>query len=213
MLSEKEKLLLEHIERQVSATGKYPSYAELSKLMGYKSKRSVFLLVGNLIEKGRLRKNADSKIRLVNAVNLSPSIQTVDVPLLGDVACGAPIFAEENIEAVFAISTQITKSDDRYFLLRANGDSMDKPHANYKAIHHGDLVLIRSQNHADDGDRVVAVINNEATIKILKKLEHHVVLLPHSTNEVHKPIVASDSLIIQGVVVDVLKGLGQLDLL
>lgn len=211
MLSQKERILLEHIEREVLSTGKHPSYSELTKLMGYKSKRSIFLLVNSLIEKGHLRKNADSKIRLINKLNATNSIRTIDVPLIGDVACGEPIFAEENIEAVFSISTQIAEDSQRYFLLRAQGQSMNNPPENRKAINDGDLILIKSQTYAEDGDWVLAIINNEATIKEFRKIGDHIALIPHSNEEEYKPILLSDELIIQGVVVDVFKGLDKLN--
>lgn len=210
MLLEKEQLLLDLVERSVSSTGRYPSYADLTKMMGYKSKRSVFLLVNRLVEKGYLRKNTDSKIRLTNKLNLNDSIATVDVPLLGDVACGTPIFAEENVEAVFAISTQIAKPSHSYFLLRAVGNSMNNPPQYKKGIDHGDLVLIKSQNYAEDGDWAVAIINNEGTIKEYRKLESHVALIPHSDEAEHKPIIVSHDLSIQGIVMDVFKGLDKI---
>ena len=211
MLSEKEKMLLEQIERVVSLNGRYPSYGELMNLMDYKSKRSISVLVDSLVEKGYLRKNVDSKIRLVNNIRLNESIDTVDIPLLGDVACGAPIFADENIEAVFAISTQIAHTDNRYFLLRAIGDSMNNPPRHKKAINDGDLVLVKSQSYAEDGDWVLAIINNEGTIKEFRKLENHIVLIPHSDKEKYKPILVSKDLRIQGVVSDVFKGLDKLN--
>lgn len=210
MLSEKERILLDLIEREVSSTGKYPSYAQLSKLMGYRSKRSISLLVDSLIEKSYLIKNVDSKIRLTNKIGLNESIDTIDAPLLGDVACGAPIFAEENVEAIFAISTQIAKPNYRYFLLRANGNSMNNPPEHKKAIHDGDLVLVRSQNYAEDGDWTVAIINNKGTIKEFRRLESHVALLPHSHEVEHKPIIVLDDMRIQGVVIDVFKGLDEI---
>lgn len=210
-MTDKEKVLLGHIEREVASKGRYPSYASLAELMGYKSKRSVFLLINSLVEQGYLRKNADARIRLTNNVAINTSVETVNVPLLGDVACGTPIFAEENVEAVFAISTQIAKPNNRYFLLRANGDSMNSASDHRKGIEDGELVLIRAQTYAENGDWVVAIINNEGTVKEFRRLEDHVALLPHSTNTRHKPIIVSDDLIIQGVVVDVLKGLDKLD--
>lgn len=210
MLLKKEQLLLDLIEREVSSTGKYPSYAQLCKLMGYKSKRSISLLIDSLVKKNHLIKNVDSKIRLTNRISLNESVDTIEIPLLGDVACGTPIFAEENIEAVFAITTQIAKSNHRYFLLRANGNSMNNPPKHKKSINDGDLVLIKSQNYAENGDWVVAIIDNKGTIKEFRRLESHIALLPHSDEEEHKPIIVSDDFRIQGVVVDVFKGLDKI---
>ena len=80
-------------------------------------------------------------------------------------ACGAPIFAEENIEAKIPVSVHIAQAPYKYFFLRAKGDSM-----NQKDIHDGDLILIREQHTANDNDIVVALIDDEATIKEFKHL-------------------------------------------
>lgn len=125
----------------------------------------------------------------------SSNAQTVKVPLLGNVACGLPIFAEENIEAFIPVSDKLIKSSYRYFILRASGDSM-----NDAGIDDGDLVLIRQQQFAQNGDKVLALIDDEATIKEFHNNGNMIVLKPRSKNSKHQPIVLTSDFRIQGIV-------------
>lgn len=120
---------------------------------------------------------------------------TINIPLLGDVACGLPIFADENIEAEVPVSIKLIKKGFRYFLLRAKGNSMDDA-----GINDGDLVLIRQQQQADNGDQVVALINNEATIKEYHHNGKLIVLKPRSKSAKYQPIILSDDFLIRGIV-------------
>ncbi len=129
--------------------------------------------------------------------------QTVDVPLIGTVACGTPVLAEENIQAQIPVSTKLAKPPHRYFLLKARGDSMDLPcpERGQKGIDDGDLVLVRQQTIAKDGDTVVALIDNEATIKEFRIGGETYVLRPRSRNKQHQPIVLTKDFQVQGIVV------------
>jgi repressor LexA len=110
-----------------------------------------------------------------------------------------PIFAEENIETEIPVSTTIVSASKKYFFLRADGDSMDK-----KGIAHGDLVLVEQTNITRDGQIVVALINDEATLKEFRTRDGNVFLVPHSTNPRHVPIILDgehDQFSVQGVFV------------
>jgi repressor LexA len=107
--------------------------------------------------------------------------------------------ADEYIEGYLDISTVVAKPGSRYFILRAKGDSM-----NLSGIDDGDLVLIRQQPTANDGDRVIALVNGEATIKHFHRGKGMIVLRPNSSNPENKPIFLSDTLLIQGIVVTAL---------
>ena len=124
---------------------------------------------------------------------------TVNVPLLGMIACGIPIFAEENIEALIPVSVKLAKPGNKYFLLQASGNSMDK-----KGINDGDLVLIKQQSTAENGQDVVALIDNEATIKEFTSYGDKIILKPKSTNSSHQPIILTSDFQIQGIVVTVI---------
>ncbi|HSE56640.1 MAG TPA: transcriptional repressor LexA, partial [Candidatus Paceibacterota bacterium] len=129
----------------------------------------------------------------------STSVSTINVPLVGSVSCGAPTLAEENIETYIPISTALAKKGSNYFLLRASGNSM-----NLAGINDKDILLVRQQDTAENGEKVVALINDEATVKFFEKTDDAVILRPKSTDSMHMPIVLTDNCQVQGVVVAVL---------
>lgn len=199
-LTEKEIEALRHLRNALVHEGHSPSVRELSAKLGYASPRSAFLILNSLIEKGWLYRRASGSLQLRQDLPEKRSnARTVDVPLLGAVPCGAPMFAEENIEARIPVSVSLARPGGKYFLLRAHGDSMDEA-----GIHDGDLLLVRQQPHAENGNRVVALINDDATVKEFHRERGVVVLKPRSRNKKHKPIVLNEDFIIQGVVVSVL---------
>lgn len=136
------------------------------------------------------------------AVMNGDSEQTVSVPVVGSAACGMPMLAEENIEEMIPVSKKIAAPPYKYYMLRAKGDSMNEAN-----INDGDLVLVRQQAVARHGDIVVALIDDEATIKEYTTTGSAVVLRPHSTNPVHKPIILTRDFMVQGVVVTTIAGI------
>ena len=198
-VSNKELAALRIMRDFLMKSGKMPSVRELMKEMDYKSPRSAAVILQSLIDKNILNKKEDGSIQLIQYEIEDKEVareQTVKIPLVGTIACGLPILAEENIEAMIAVSTKLAKSPNKYFLLQANGDSM-----NQKDINDGDLVLVKQQNSAGNGDIVVALIDDEATIKELRINSDNVVLLPRSSNKTHTPIILSRNFIVQGVVI------------
>ncbi|MCF7906030.1 transcriptional repressor LexA [Candidatus Gracilibacteria bacterium] len=187
---------LRHIRNELMHSGKMPSVRTIMDLMQYRSPRSVSVLLQQLTDKGVLIHREGKYILNESAEISSPNEDTVDVPLVGTGSCGTPIFAEENIEAYYKISTRLAPPMRKHFLLRAQGDSM-----NQKGITEGDLVLVRQQDAAENGNIVVALIDNEATIKEFQQKDDMVILSPCSSNPVHKPILLTDDFQIQGVVV------------
>jgi repressor LexA len=109
------------------------------------------------------------------------------------------MLAEENIETTLPVSIALARPPHRYFVLRVKGDSMNK-----KGIQSGNLVLVRQQPDADNGQVVVALIDGEATIKELHKSEGAIILMPRSSNPNHRPIVLHEDFQIQGIVVNAL---------
>ena len=139
-------------------------------------------------------------LRLLKEVEHEPSGEhVVELPLVGAVPCGLPLLAEENIEAWIPVSQRLAKPGARYFLLHAVGDSMDQ-----RGIHEGDLLLVRQQPIAETGDRVVALIGEEATVKEFRREKEKIILMPRSSNPVHKPMILDRDFMIQGVIVDTL---------
>ena len=199
-LTKKENDGLRVIRRWFIEYGRGPSVRELTKEMGFGSTRTAVLLIDSLIEKGILKRDKDEKLRLLKDVPASNlNARTVDVPLVGVVSCGAPIFAEENIEAYVPVSVSLASPGHRYFLLRADGDSM-----NLAGINDGDLLLVRQQPTADNGQRVIALIDDDATVKQLEVTDEAVILHPKSTNKEYQPIILDQDFLVQGVVVAVL---------
>ncbi len=184
-----------YLRNIIAHTGITPSLREIGRAVGYESPRSVQLMLERLKKRGLLS-YSEGVIRLSLKRRLSLSERTVDVPLVGSVTCGYPSLAEQDPEAIIPISTKIARPGHNYFLLRAKGSSMNRA-----GIKDGDLVLVRQQSVADLGERVVALINDEATIKLFYPHEDFVILKPSSTDKNYKPLILSDELIIQGVVV------------
>jgi repressor LexA len=197
-INEKDKKAFSLIRNKIINYGKAPSLREINEVTGGKSPRSASLVVDRLIKAGLIIKKG-REIVLANTIKSVNSVNTVDVPLVGAISCGAPIFAEENIETYIPVSMALAKKGSTYFLLRAIGDSM-----NLAGINSGDLLLVRQQQAVDNGEKVVALINDEATVKIIEKKNGVVILRPKSTNNTYKPIILTDNCIIQGVVVAVL---------
>jgi repressor LexA len=199
-LAEKDLEALRYLRNAIVHQGHSPSIRELAKTLDYNSPRSAFLLLNRLIEQGWLKRREDGSLQLRKDLpETSDHARTVEVPLVGSVSCGAPLLAEENIEAHLTVSTALAKPGGKYFLLRAVGDSMNK-----SGINEGDLLLVRQQPTADNGQRVVALIDDAATVKELQREKDVLVLKPRSTNKEHKPIILADDFIIQGVVTTVL---------
>ena len=197
-INEKDKKAFSLIRNKIINYGKAPSLREINEVTGGKSPRSASLVVDRLIKAGLIIKKGRA-IVLANTIKSVNSVNTVDVPLVGAISCGAPIFAEENIETYIPVSTALAKKGSTYFLLRAIGDSM-----NLAGINSGDLLLVRQQQAIDNGEKVVALINDEATVKIFEKNNNIIILRPKSTNKTHKPIILTNNCITQGVVVAVL---------
>jgi repressor LexA len=196
-LNDKDKRAFALIRNKLAHYGESPSLREINEVTGGKSPRSASLVIDRLI-KARLIKKIGRQLILIGAPS-NASESTVEVPLVGAVACGVPMLAEENIQTYIPVSTALAKKGSVYFFLRAMGDSM-----NQAGIKSGDLLLVRQQVVADDGDKVVALINDEATVKIFEQADGAVVLRPKSSNKKHKPIILTDDFMIQGIVVAVL---------
>lgn len=165
--------------------------------MGYKSPRSAAVLLERLETKGFLERDEFQHLRTtIEPEKQSFSADTVNIPIVGTARCGTPDWAEQNIEDYVKVSTRLAPRDRQHFFLRARGDSM-----NEAGIEENDLVLVRVQNTAADGERVVALIDDEATIKEFHRRKEIIVLKPRSNNPIHQPIIVSEALQIQGVVV------------
>ena len=153
-------------------------------------------MLERLREDGRIYYK-DGEIKLVHQPEMSVSETTRDIPVVGIAAAGNLTLADQVIEDYIKVSTKLAKPAHDYFILRIKGNSMNR-----SKIYDDDLVLVRQQPDALDGDIVVALVDNEATVKYFHRDRGVVVLKPDSTDGSFKPIILSDQLIIQGVVVE-----------
>ena len=194
-LTTRQKEVFSAISELTLKKGFPPTLKEIKEFLGYKTTSSVQRHTEALKNKGYIVSNKFQSRNLKIKKNLQ---KKHNIPLVGVVTCGKPILATENIEAY--IPYEVKGDPKEYFFLRAIGDSMNKA-----GIDDGDLVLVKKQFDAEPGDKVVALVSDEATIKILKKENDRVVLEPKSTNSIHKPIYVFEDLQIQGKVVDKIK--------
>jgi repressor LexA len=196
-LTEKEVEVLRYLRNAIVHEGFSPSVRDLMRTLGCKSPRTAFLILQGLIEQGWIRRKADGELQFRKDLPVTKDhARTVEVPLVGNVACGAPLLAEQNIEAHVPVATTLARPGQKHFLLRAIGNSM-----NEAGINDGDLVLVRQQAQADNGDKVVALIDDEATIKEFHRERGVVVLKPRSKDKSQRPIVLGENFMIQGVVI------------
>lgn len=199
-ITPKQKQVLAAIRTIQHEQGKAPTLEELRKYLHYATVSSVQRHVDALKVKGYIT-NEKHRSRALRVAHQHLD-HRVSVPLVGNVACGTPLLAEENIEAYISYDAdKLHGSVNDYFFLRAAGDSMNQAN-----IDSGDLVLVRKAVVAEPGKRVVALVGDDATIKKLECHDGRWVLQPESNNPIHKPLIMLEDFSIQGVVADVVKG-------
>jgi repressor LexA len=213
----RQREVLEVIRAWVERFGYPPSVREIGEAVGLTSTSSVSYQLRALEQKGYLRRDPN-RPRAIGVLPpdadpaaliapiapedaAEPSEQAprpTYVPVVGRIAAGGPILAEEAIEDVFPLPKEIV-GEGSLFLLRVAGDSMIDA-----AIADGDWVVVRQQPNADNGEIVAAMIDGEATVKTFKRRDGHIWLLPH--NDAYEPIPGDDATIL-GKVVAVLRRL------
>ena len=213
-LTQRQRAILEIIRTSVDERGYPPSVREIGEGVGLTSTSSVSYQLETLQRLGYLRRDPNRPRALVVADAVEPtateggpralpdlptsSSDAVDVPLVGRIAAGGPILAEQAVEAVMPLPRDLVGTGE-LFMLRVVGDSMIDA-----AICDGDWVVVRQQADADNGDIVAALLDDEATVKTLKRRDGHVWLMPH--NPAYAPILG-DQATIMGKVVSVLRKL------
>nr|WP_076387965.1 transcriptional repressor LexA [Vaginimicrobium propionicum] len=203
-LTARQRLLLEVISESIEANGYPPSIREMGRAAGLASPSSVAHQLNVLEKLGYIRRQPNRSRAL--EVHLPPSmresikddINSVSVPLIGRIAAGAPIFAQQHEEDVFDLPQQLVGHGE-VFMLEVRGDSMIEA-----AICDGDYVVVRRQPQAENGEIVAAMIDGEATVKTFKKTADQIWLLPHNPN--YQPINGNNATIL-GKVVTVLRRL------
>jgi repressor LexA len=208
-LTPRQRDILAVIRSTVEERGYPPSVREIGEAVGLTSPSSVAHQLGVLEKKGLLRRDANRPRALVVADDAASTEAAADVtgindampaaayvPVLGRIAAGGPILAEEAVETIFPLPREIV-GEGELFLLKVVGDSMVDA-----AICDGDWVVVRRQPTADNGEIVAALLDDEATVKTLQRREGHTWLLPH--NPAYSPI-DGDHATILGKVVTVIR--------
>jgi len=161
-MGNQQQRILDYIKTNLKEKGYPPSVREICAAMGLKSTSTVHTHLSKLEALGEIRRDP-SKPRAIDVTSDSPwrGKSMTPVPLVGRVTAGQPILAEQNIEETFPLPTELLGNHDNIFMLTVQGDSMIKA-----GILDGDLILVREQQDAKNGDIIVALVNQEeATVK------------------------------------------------
>lgn len=207
-LNENQQKILDFVNSQVEEKGYPPSVREICSAVGFKSTSTVHGYLEKLEKNGLISKDA-TKPRALKVMNKPVNItqrpmdgyvskrELVDVPIIGKVTAGQPILAVENIEDTFPVPLDFAQNSVT-FMLRVQGDSMVEA-----GILDKDFVLVKQQSVANNGDFVVALIEDEATVKTFYKEKDHIRLQPE--NQYMDPIIVSSNVSILGKVIGVFR--------
>lgn len=192
-LSSRQRQILEFIRKEVATKGYPPSVREVGQAVGLSSSSTVHGHLNKLEERGYIRRDP-TKPRAIELLDKAMPIRkdVTYAPVVGKVTAGAPILAVENIEDFFPIPSDLANYEE-VFMLKVRGESMI-----LAGILDGDYVVVRSQSHANSGDIVVALIEDEATVKRFFHEGDKIRLQPE--NDTMEPIVVRDCTILGKVV-------------
>ena len=196
-LNKREKAILKFIEKQINLNGYPPSVREIGKAVDLKSTATVHGYIASLEEKGYIKKESQKgrTLKLLKGGAIEGQTSTfdkevysskemVDVPVIGKITAGEPILAVENVTDTFPIPLDFVGTGES-FMLTVRGESMIEA-----GILDGDYILVRKQNTAHNGEIVVALIGDEATVKTFYKEKDHIRLQPE--NSTMDPIIVQD---------------------
>lgn len=209
-LNEKEQKILDFLNKEVEERGYPPSVREICLAVGLKSTSTVHAYLEKLKKSGYIQKDPTKPraLKVMNEKKSTPAYdheaffsrkEMVDVPIVGKVTAGLPILAVENIEDTFPLPVDFVQNSTA-FMLRVQGDSMIEA-----GIFDKDYVLVKQQATANNGDIVVALIEDEATVKSFFKEKDSIRLQPR--NQYYEPIVVKDNVSILGKVIGVFRKL------
>ncbi|TVR17518.1 MAG: transcriptional repressor LexA [Nitriliruptor sp.] len=204
-LTERQRAILEMIHAHVDEHGYPPSVREIGDAVGLRSPSSVHGQLESLERKGYLRRDPTKPRALelgrdpITALDL-PRSPARHVPLVGEIAAGGPILAEERVDAVYPLPKELV-GDGQLFMLRVRGESMVEA-----GVFDGDLVVVREQPTVEQGEMCAALIEGEATVKFFRRTKSGEVFLDPANGSYEPiPVTASDVARIMGKVVTVLR--------
>ncbi|MGO5067305.1 transcriptional repressor LexA [Clostridium sporogenes] len=181
---DKQNEVYNFIKLQIKEKGYPPSVREICKAVGLSSTSSVHFHLKRLEKEGLIKRDS-SKTRAIEIVDPTSKKEVINVPIVGTITAGNPILAIENIEDVFPLPIDYVKNTKDLFMLKVSGESMIEA-----GILDGDLAIIEKTDSANNGDIVVALIDNEATLKRFFKESSYIRLQPE--NKSMKPIILED---------------------
>jgi len=187
-LTKREQQILEYIQNAVAEKGYPPSVREIGGAVGLTSTSTVHSYLIRLEKKGVLRRGSS----MPRAITIKKRPDILTIPVLGQIVAGEPALALENREGVIALSSDLTGNGE-FFALRVRGNSMVDA-----GIFDGDIVVVRKQPTAENGDIVVALIEDEATVKRFFREDGHIRLQPE--NRAMQPIITDQAAILGKVV-------------
>ena len=185
-ISSKQREILEYIKDEILHKGYPPAVREICQAVNLKSTSSVHSHLETLEKNGYIRRDP-TKPRAIEIMDDTFNLnrrEMVNVPILGNVAAGEPLFAEENIEDYFPIPAEMVPNSE-VFMLHVRGESMINV-----GILDGDNVLVQQQSTAKDGEMVVALVEDSATVKTFYKEDGYIRLQPE--NDTMEPIIVPD---------------------
>ena len=193
-ISKKQQEILDYIKNEILNRGFPPAVREICEAVHLKSTSSVHSHLEALEKNGYIRRDA-TKPRAIEIIDDNFNLvrrEVVNVPLIGTVAAGQPILAVENIETYFPVPAEFMPNEQS-FMLRVKGDSMINA-----GIFNGDKILVQKQSDAQNGDIVVALVDDSATVKRFYKEDGHIRLQPE--NDFMDPIIVDDCSIVGKVI-------------
>ena len=185
-ITPKQQEILDYLKNEILSKGYPPSVREICEAVGLKSTSSVFSHLEKLEKNGYIRRDP-TKPRAIEIIDENFNLtrrEVVKVPILGNVAAGEPILAIQNIDNYFPIPSEYMPNEQS-FLLKVKGESMINA-----GIFDGDLILVKEQHVCNNGDMVVALVEDSATVKTFYKEDGHIRLQPE--NDTMDPIIVSD---------------------
>lgn len=191
-ISKKQQEILDYIKEEILGKGYPPTVREIGEKVGLKSTSSVHSHLSTLERNGYIRRDP-TKPRAIEICD--DSFQTVrtemvSLPVVGNVAAGQPILAQENIESYFPLPAEfVPKGDGDFFALKVRGDSMIGA-----GIFDGDILFVRSVNEAENGEIIVALVEDSATVKRFYREDGHIRLQPE--NDTMDPIIVDTCTVI-----------------
>lgn len=190
-ITEKQQKILDYLKESILATGYPPTVREICDAVGLKSTSSVHSHLETLEKNGYIRRDP-TKPRAIEICDDSFQMvrtEITSIPVVGNVAAGQPILAEQNIESYYPFPAEYMPSGSSSFALRVRGESMINA-----GILDGDLIFVRSCNTAENGEIVVALIDDSATVKRFYRENGHIRLQPE--NDAMEPIIVSQCVIL-----------------